>query len=90
MQKKKLCFFEASYVSTPLSHNSFNSSINGCKYTSISFPRAFGLGISKDNIKNDCFIHIQGGKLHGIRIIGHMLYGTDMLVNGLNPPLAKD
>ena len=77
---QKFCFVEASYVSALTSHNSFNSSINGCKYLSMSFPSAVGLGIRSDNMKNVCFIHIQGGKLYGI---------IDIFSKGLNPSLAK-
>ena len=44
-------FIDASYVSTPFSHNSFNSSIKGYKYTSMSFLGALGLGISVDIMK---------------------------------------
>ena len=29
----------------------------------MSFPGAVGPGISKHNMKNDYFMHIQGGKL---------------------------
>ena len=86
---QKFCFVEASYVSAPTSHNSFNSSINGCKYISMSFPGAVGPGIRSDNMKNVCFIHIQGGKLYGIRTTGHMLYEIDIFPKGLNPSLAK-
>ena len=86
---QKICFVEASYVSTPTSHNSFNSSINGCKYISMSFPGAVGPGIRSDNMKNVCFIHIQGCKLYGIRTTGHMLYEIYIFPKGLNPSLAK-
>ena len=55
----------------------------------MSFPGAIGLGISSDNMINVCFIHIQGGKLYGIRTIGHMLYEIDILLKRLNPLLAK-
>ena len=64
---QKFCFVETSYVSTPTSHKQFNSSTNGCKYMSMSFPGAVGPGISSDNMKNVHFIHIHGGKLYGIR-----------------------
>ena len=86
---QKFCFVEASYVSTPTSHKSFNSSINGCKHMPMSFPSAVGPGISSDNMKNVCFIHIQGGKLYGIRTTDHMLYEIDIFPKGLNPSLAK-
>ena len=56
---------------------------------SMSFPGAVGLGISSDNMKNVCVIHIQGGKLYGIRTTGHMLYEIDIFPKGLNPSLAK-
>ena len=55
----------------------------------MSFSSAVGPGISSDNIKNVCFIHIKGGKLYGIRTTGHMLYEIDIFPKGLNPSLAK-
>ena len=42
------CLEDTSNVSTPTSHNSFNSSTRGCKYTSISF-----LGKVRPRINND-------------------------------------
>ena len=86
---QKFCFVKVSYVSTLTSHNSFNLSINGCKYISMSFPGVVGPGISSDNMKNVCFIHIQGDKLYGIRTTGHMLFEIDIFPKGLNPSLAK-
>ena len=55
----------------------------------MSFPSAVGPGISSDNMKNVCFIHIQGGKFYGIRTTSHMLYEIDIFPKGLNPSLAK-
>ena len=55
----------------------------------MSFPGAVGLGISSDNMKNVCFIHIHGGKLYEIRTTSHMLYEIDIFLKGLNPSLAK-
>ena len=86
---QKFCFVEASYVSAQTSHNSFNSSINGCKYISMSFPGAVGPGIRSNNMKNVCFIHIQGGKVYGIRTTGHMLCEIDIFPKGLNPSLIR-
>ncbi|KAM3684554.1 hypothetical protein ACJW31_11G052400 [Castanea mollissima] len=83
------CCIDASYVLTPSFHNSFKSSTNGRKYTSILFPGALRPGISKDKIIYGSFIHLHGGKLYGISTTGHMLYDVLMLPNGLNPSLAK-
>ena len=55
----------------------------------MSFLCVIGPGISSVIMKNVCFIHIQGGKLYGIRTIGHMLYEIDIFPKELNPSLAK-
>ena len=64
---------DTSNVSTSTSHNSFSSSTRGCKYMSISFPSEVGPGINNDSIKEDLFMHIHGGRLYGIKMIGHVL-----------------
>ena len=56
---------------------------------SMSFLGTVGLGISSDNMKNVCFIHVQGSKLYGIRIMGHMLQEIDIFSKWLNPSLTK-
>ena len=64
---------DKSNVFTPTSHNSFSSSTKGCKYTSILFLSEVGPGINNDSMKEDLFMHIHGGRLHGIKMIGHAL-----------------
>src|SRR3954468_14000547 len=54
---------EASRVSTPFLHITFNSSTNGLKNTSISFPGAVGPGIKRDSISDSDFIHFHVGRL---------------------------
>ena len=78
-----------SKVSMPFSHSSFNSSINGPRYTSMSFLGAFGPRISNDMKRKGSFIHFQGCKLYGISIIGHILEELFMPPKGMNPSLAK-
>ena len=58
-----ISFEDASYACTPTSHNSLSSSTNGYKYTSIAIPSEVGLGIINDRIKDDRFMHNQGGRL---------------------------
>jgi hypothetical protein len=36
-------------------------------------------------MNDDCFMHIQGGKLYGISITGQVLWDMLILPNGLNP-----
>ena len=68
-------FFHKSIISlNSIPHKIFKSSTKGWRYTSISIPGPFGPGISKDNKRLDCFMHIHGGRLYGIKITGHMLY----------------
>ena len=86
---RKFCLLTTSYVATSYSHSSCNSSIKGCKYTSISFLGAVGLGISNKNMKNGCFMHIHCGKLYEMRTIGHVLWAIDLLLHGLKPSLAN-
>ena len=57
-------------------------------YISMSFPGVVRPGIRSDNMKNVC-LHIQGGKLYGIRTTSHMLYEIDIFLKGLNPSLVK-
>ena len=40
-------------------------------------------------MKNDCFIHIHGGKLYGMRTTSHVLWAIDILLNGLKPSQAN-
>ena len=40
-------------------------------------------------MKEVCFIHIQGGKLYGIKNTGQMLYAVLMVPKGLKPSLAR-
>ena len=83
------CCVDVPYVLMPSFHNSFKSSTNGYKYTSILFLGALRPGISKDKIIYGSFIHLHEGKLYGISTTGHMLYDVLMLPNGLNSSLAK-
>jgi len=43
-------------------HISFNSSIDGCKYTLILFPGVHFPRMIMDKMNELCFIHIQGGR----------------------------
>jgi len=52
-----------SKVLIPVLHSSFNSSINGYKYTSISFPGARFPGMIMERMNELCSIHIQGRRL---------------------------
>ena len=63
---------DTSNVSTPTSHNSFNSSTKGCKYMSMSFPGEVGPGINNASMKEDLFMHIRGRRLYGIKMTGHV------------------
>ena len=58
-------------------------------WTSISFPREVGLGINNDSMKLDLFMHIHGGRLYGIKMIGHVLYLVLMFPYRLNPSTAN-
>ena len=74
---------EPSLNTTPVSHNSYSSSISGCKKTSMSFPGALRPGISNVHIKYDVFMHNHGGKLYAVKTTGHILYDKLMSPNGL-------
>ena len=74
---------------TPTSHNSFNSSTGGCKYTSILFSSEVGPRTNNDSMKEDLFMHIHGGRLHGIKMIGHVLWVLLIFPYGLNPSDAN-
>ena len=78
-----------SKVLIPVFHNSFNSSISGCKYTSISFPGARFPGMIMERMNELCSIHIQGGRLYGISTTGQILWLVLRLPYGLNPSVAK-
>ena len=80
---------DASNDSTPTSHNSFNSSTKGCKYTSIAIPGEVGPGITSDKIKEDLFMHIQGERLYETKTTGHVLCMVLMFPYGLNPSVAN-
>jgi len=56
----KVSFNDESKVSTPLFHGSRNSSIRGCKNTSMLFLGDLLPGMIIDRMKEVCFIHIQG------------------------------
>ena len=75
--------------STPTSHSSLNSSTKVWKYTSIAIPGEVGLGITSDKIKEDLFMHIQGGRLYGTNTTGHVLCMVLMFPYGLNPSTAN-
>jgi len=47
-------------------YKSLNSSINGYKYTSISFLGAHFLGMLMERMNELCFVHIQEGRLYGM------------------------
>jgi hypothetical protein len=66
----KFVLVDASNVRIPTFHSSYNSSIKGCTYTSISIPGEFGPEIIRDSMKDVCFMHIQRGKLYGTIITG--------------------
>ena len=84
------CCIDVSYILMPLFHNSFKSSTNGRKYTSIFFLGALRPRISKDKIIYRSFIHLHWGKLYGISTTGNMLYDVLMMLpNGLKPLLVK-
>jgi hypothetical protein len=55
----------------------------------MSLPGAFLPGTMTDSIMFYCYMHIHGGGLYGINKIGQMLYLRFMLLNGLNPSVAK-
>jgi hypothetical protein len=42
-------------------------------------------GITKDNMKDVCFMHIHGDKLYGISITGQVLWDMLRFPKGLNP-----
>jgi hypothetical protein len=65
----KFSFLATSYVNSPI-HNLFKSSINGCKYTSIPSVGFDGPGIIQLKNKYGFVMHISGGRLYGVRIIG--------------------
>jgi len=67
-------------------HSSFNSSISGYKYTSISFPGARFPGMIMERMNELCSIHIQGGRLYGMSTIGQILWLVLRLPYGLNHP----
>jgi len=69
----KVSFNEESKVSTPSFYSSRNTSTRGCKYTSILFPGIYLPGMIMDRINEVCFIHIHGGRLHGIKNTGQIL-----------------
>lgn len=71
--KQKIYFIDASKVLMSTSHNSFNYSIKGCKYTSILFLGESGPDMSSDIMKLGCFMQIHGGRLYGTKITGHVL-----------------
>lgn len=66
-------------------HNCFNSSTSGCIYTS-KFPFGFlGPGTSKERNMNGFFMHMDGGKLYGVRMTGQHEYCPPNLPYGENP-----
>ena len=87
--KWNLVLEDALNDSTPTSHNSLNSSTKGCRYTSIAIPGEVGLGITSDKIKEDLFMHIQGGRLYGTNTTDHVLCVVLMFPYGLNPSTAN-
>ena len=87
--KWNLVLEDASNDSTPTSYSSLNSSTNGCRYTSIAIPGEVGLGITSDKIKEDLFIHIQGGRLYGTNTTSHVLCVVLMFPYGLNPSASN-
>ena len=60
-------------IFTPTSHNSFSSCTWGWKYISVSFSGEIRPGINNDSMKEDLFMHIYGGRLYEIKMIGHVL-----------------
>ena len=58
-----ISFEDALYACTPTSHNFLSSSTNNYKYTFIAIPGEVGQGITNDRIKDDRFMHSQGGRL---------------------------
>ena len=69
----------------PLFHNIFNSSIKGCKYTSIL---DFGLcepGITDDKNMYGRVMHMCGGKLYTQTTVDHTEYGLAAFEYRLNP-----
>ena len=64
----------SSHIRTPSSRHSNNSSsINGIKYTSMSFSDCFGPGISIGIMMNFRFMHSHGGRLYMHRVTGQVL-----------------
>jgi hypothetical protein len=83
----KFFFVARSYVRTPFSQASSNSSHTGCMNTPIFLPGC--PGIISD--KNKCLTSIMtpGGRLRGITNTGQQVYGAAIIPNGLNPSVAS-
>src|ERR1039458_297756 len=59
-RKVNFSLLYASNICTPGCHNFFKSSINGARYTSMSFPGCLGPDMSKVSMMYLRFIHNQG------------------------------
>ena len=79
-----------SHTQTPCSFNSNRrSSTSDFKYTSISLPGCFGLGISTGIIINFRFIHNQGGRLYIQSVTGQILWPLLCSPKGFMPSVLK-
>jgi len=74
-----------SHVSTPSDHNNFNSSIKGCKYTSILLFGLLGPGMTQFRNIYGLVIHISGGRLYGVINTGQQEYGASPTEKGVKP-----
>ena len=81
----KFCLLKASYVLNPLSQASCNSSLSGCMYTFIFFPRIVGPW-NYQRQENVLSLHnMSGGGLSGKTNTGQQLYWAAVIPNTLNP-----
>ncbi|PUZ56674.1 hypothetical protein GQ55_5G346500 [Panicum hallii var. hallii] len=79
-----------SHTRTPSSfHSKIRSSTSGFRYTSISLPGCFGLGISIGLIMNFRFIHSQEGRLYIQSVTGQVLWPLLCSPKGFMPSVLK-
>lgn len=79
-----------SHVGTPASHNNFNSSIIGSRYTSNASPvMQFGLGMMNDNNIKYFLLVNQGGMLQFRSNSGHVDQVDHFFLNGFTPSMAS-
>jgi len=67
---KKFFLNDTSKVGMPSFHEVQKSSMSGCKYTSILCLGSDGPRIKIVKNINSLFMHMSGGRLYGVKIIG--------------------